>query len=62
MGAQIAGWSGIQPAPGNQFPKRLGVQLNDGAISQATREGVLPGMGGIQQIGRGKEKKKPEVY
>ncbi|KAF3618050.1 putative titin-like [Capsicum annuum] len=53
MGAQIAGWSGIQPAPGNQFPKRLGVQLNDGAISQATREGVLPGMGGIQQIGRG---------
>ncbi|KAG5618741.1 hypothetical protein H5410_018565 [Solanum commersonii] len=49
MGAQIQGWSGIQPALVNQFPKRLGVQLNDGAISQATREGVLPGMGGIQQ-------------
>lgn len=53
MGAQIAGWSGVQPAPGNQFPKRLGVPLNDGAISQATREGVLPGTGGIQQIRRG---------
>nr|XP_016505966.1 PREDICTED: uncharacterized protein LOC107823774 isoform X1 [Nicotiana tabacum] len=52
-GAQFAGWSGIQPAPGNQFPKRLGVQLNDGVISQATREGVLPGMGGIQQIRKG---------
>ncbi|XP_055825273.1 uncharacterized protein LOC129893876 isoform X2 [Solanum dulcamara] len=49
MGAQIPGWIGIQPAPVNQFPKRLGVQLNDGAISQATREGVLPGTVGIQQ-------------
>ncbi|CAN4088603.1 unnamed protein product [Withania somnifera] len=53
MGAPMAGLSGIQPAPGNQFPKRLGVQLNDGAISQATREGVFPGTGGIQQIRRG---------
>ncbi|XP_060205287.1 uncharacterized protein LOC132633090 isoform X1 [Lycium barbarum] len=53
VGAQIAGWSGIQPTPGNQFPKRLGVQLNDGAISQATREVVLPEMGSIQQIRRG---------
>ncbi|KAK4350168.1 hypothetical protein RND71_029481 [Anisodus tanguticus] len=53
MGAPIAGRSGIQTAPGNQFPKRLGVQLNDGAISQATREGVLPGTGRIQQIRQG---------
>lgn len=49
VGAQFAGWSGIHPANVNQFPKRLGVQLNDGAISQATHEGVLPGTGGIQQ-------------
>ncbi|KAK4362127.1 hypothetical protein RND71_017368 [Anisodus tanguticus] len=54
MGAQIAGRGGIQPAPGNQFPKRLGVHLNDGAISQATREGVIPGTGGIQQIRHGR--------
>ncbi|TMW95854.1 hypothetical protein EJD97_008255 [Solanum chilense] len=49
MGVQIPGWSGIQSALVNQFPRRPGVQLNDGAISQATREGVLPGTGGIQQ-------------
>lgn len=54
MGAQIPGWIGIQPAPVNQFPKRLGVQLIDGAISQATREGVLPGTVGIQQTRGGK--------
>lgn len=54
MGVQIPGWSGIQSALVNQFPRRPGVQLNDGAISQATREGVLPGTGGIQQTRGGK--------
>lgn len=31
----------MQPANGNQFPKRLGLQLNGDAISQAGQEWVL---------------------
>nr|GMC77818.1 Mediator of RNA polymerase II transcription subunit 1 like [Ipomoea batatas] len=41
IGVHIAENSVVQPANGNQFPKRLGLQLNGDAISQAGQEWVL---------------------